>query len=75
MKLKEINQFPNESVWDFDQLLNNLMANLSYRMSDVKHTLLTQKIPHLALHGLHHPRKPMHDPHFTPLDHHTLKKA
>ena len=30
--------------------------------------VLTQKILHSALHGLHHPRTPIHDPHNTPLD-------
>ena len=37
--------------------------------------VLSQKIPHSALHGLQHPRTPTHDPHFTPFDPHTLKKA
>ena len=39
-----------------------------------KGPMLTQEIPHLSLHGLHHPRTPIHDPHLTPFDPHTLKK-
>ena len=57
----------------------NLMMSVSHTMSSCPHTLggnlLTKKIPHLALHGLHHPRTPMHDLHITPLDPHTLKKS
>ena len=36
-KLKEIKQFPTESVWDFDQRLKNLMAKVSFLMSYVQH--------------------------------------
>ena len=57
----------------------NPMMYVGHMMSSCPHTLggnlLTQKIHHLDLHGLHHPRTPMHDPHLTPFDPHTLKKA
>ena len=50
----------------------NPMMSVGRMMSSYPHTLggnlLTRKIPHSALHGLHHPRTPMHDPRFTPLD-------
>ena len=36
-ELKEIKQFPNEMIWDFDQLFNMLMAHFSFQMSDVQH--------------------------------------
>ena len=55
---------PGEDTWLIDSGASKHMTGL-----------LTQKIPHSALYGLHHPRTPMHDPHFTPLDPHTLKKA
>ena len=57
----------------------NPMMSVGHRMSSCPHTLggnlLTQKIPHSTLHGLHHPRTSMYDPHLTPFDPHTLKKA
>ena len=57
----------------------NPMMSVGHTMSSCPHTsggnLLTQKIPHSTLHGLHHPRTPTHDPHLTPFDPHTLKKA
>ena len=28
--LKEIKQFPNESIWDFDQRFNTLMGRVSF---------------------------------------------
>ena len=36
-ELKEIKQYPNESVWDFDQRLKTLMAKVSFGMSNVQH--------------------------------------
>ena len=57
----------------------NPMMSVRHTMSSCPDTsggnLFTQKISHLALHGLHHPRTPMHDPHLTPFDPHTLKRA
>ena len=57
----------------------NPMISIGHMMRSCPHTsggnMLTQKIPHSALHGLHHPSTPMHNPHFTLLDPHTLKKA
>ena len=48
----------------------NPMMSISHTMSSYPHTsrgnLLTQKIPHSALHGVHHPRTPARDPHLTP---------
>ena len=47
----------------------NPMMSVSHTIRSCPHisggNLLTQKIPHSALHGLHHPRTPIHDP---PLD-------
>ena len=40
--------------------------------SHIRGKYVNPKISHLALHGLHHPRTPLHDP---PLDPHTLKIA
>ena len=34
-ELKEIKQFPNETIWDFDQRFKKLMARVSFQMSDV----------------------------------------
>ena len=36
-ELKEIKQFPNEMVWDFDQRFNTLMEWVSFDMSDIQH--------------------------------------
>ena len=36
-ELKEIKQFPNETIWDFDQRFKTLMARVSFQMSDVQH--------------------------------------
>ena len=36
-KLKEIKQFPNETIWDFDQGFKTLMAWVSFQISDVQH--------------------------------------
>ena len=33
-ELKEIKQFPNETIWDFDQRFKTLMARVSFDMSD-----------------------------------------
>ena len=35
-ELKEIKQFPNETIWDFDQQFKTLMAQVSFQMSDVQ---------------------------------------
>ena len=36
-ELKEIKQFPNQTIWDFDQQFKTLMARVSFQMSDVQH--------------------------------------
>ena len=36
-ELKEIKQFSNETIWDFDQRFKTLMARVSFQMSDVQH--------------------------------------
>ena len=36
-ELKEIKQFPNETILDFDQRFKTLMAQVSFQMSDVQH--------------------------------------
>ena len=35
IELKEIKQYPNESIWDFDQQFKTLMAKVSFGMSYV----------------------------------------
>ena len=34
-ELKEIKQFPNETIWGFDQRFKTLMAQVTFHMSDV----------------------------------------
>ena len=36
-ELKEIKQYPNETVWDFDQRFKTLMARVSFEMNDIQH--------------------------------------
>ena len=36
-EIKEIRKLPTESVWDFNQIFNTLMAKVSFQMSDVQH--------------------------------------
>ena len=49
MELKEIKQFPNQTVWDFDQRFKMLMALVSFDMSDVLHKewFITAMVPHI----------------------------
>ena len=37
IELKEIKQFPNEMIWDFDQRFKTLMARVSFQMNDFQH--------------------------------------
>ena len=48
-KLKEIKQFPNETIWDFDQRFKTLMARVSFSMSDVQHKewFIAALVPHI----------------------------
>ena len=48
-KLKEIKQFPNETIWDFDQWFKTLMARVSFQMSDVQHKewFIAVLVPHI----------------------------
>ena len=48
-ELKEIKQFPNETIWDFDQRFKTLMARVNFQMSDVQHKewFITMLIPHI----------------------------
>ena len=39
-ELQEIKQFPNETIWDFNQRVKTLMARVSFSMSDVQHKKL-----------------------------------
>ena len=50
-ELKEIKQFSNESVWYFDQWFKTLMANISFRMSDVQHKewFVVALVPHIHM--------------------------
>ena len=36
-ELKEIKQYPNETVWDFDQRFKTLMARVNFEMNDIQH--------------------------------------
>ena len=48
-ELKEIKQFPNETIWDFDQWFKTLMDRVSFQMSDVQHKewFISMLIPHI----------------------------
>ena len=48
-ELKEIKQFPNETIWDFDQRFKTLMARVSFQMSDVqqKEWFIAMLVPHI----------------------------
>ena len=50
-ELKEIKQYPNESVWDFDQRFKMLMEKFSFRMSDVQHKewFIMALVPHIRM--------------------------
>ena len=37
IELKDTKQFPNETIWDFDQRFKTLEERVSFQMSDVKH--------------------------------------
>ena len=49
IELKEIKQFPNETIWDFDQWFKMLMAQFSFQMSDVQHKewFIIMLVPHI----------------------------
>ena len=36
-EMKKIKQYPNETVWDFDQRFKTLMAKVSFEMRDIQH--------------------------------------
>ena len=46
---KEIKQFPNETVWDFDQRFKTLMARVIFSISDVQHKewFITALVSHI----------------------------
>ena len=48
-ELKEIKQFPNETIWDFDQWFKALMARVSFKMRDVQHKewFIAALVPHI----------------------------
>ena len=48
-ELKEIKQFPNETIWDFDQWFNTLMARVNFQISDVQHKecFISVLVPHI----------------------------
>ena len=48
-KLKEIKQFPNETIWDFVQRFKTLMTQVSFWMSDVQHKewFIAALVPHI----------------------------
>ena len=49
IELKEIKEFPNETIWDFDQWFKTLMARVIFQMSDVQHNewFIVTLIPHI----------------------------
>ena len=49
IELKEIKQFHNETIWDFDQRFKILMARVSFQMSDVQHKewFIAALVPHI----------------------------
>ena len=48
-ELKEIKQFPNEMILDFDQRFKTLMAQVSFQMSDFQHKewFIAAPVPHI----------------------------
>ena len=36
-ELKEIKQYPNETIWDFDQRFKTLMERVNFEMSNIHH--------------------------------------
>ena len=48
-EIKEIKQLSTESIWDFDQGFKNLMAKVSFHMSDVQHKewFIALLLPHI----------------------------
>ena len=48
--MKEIKQLPTDSVWDFDQRFNTLMAKVSFQMLDVQHKewFIMVMLPHIC---------------------------
>ena len=50
-KLKDIKHLSTESVWDFDQRFNILMAKVSFQMSDVqqKEWFIVVMLPHIHI--------------------------
>ena len=48
-EIKEIQQAPTESVWDFDQRFKTLTAKVSFQMSDVQHKewFIVALLPHI----------------------------
>ena len=49
IEIKERKQALTESVWDFDQCFNTLMAKVSFQMSDVQHKewFIAALLPHI----------------------------
>ena len=49
IELKEIKQFPNETIWDFDQRFKTLMARVGFDMSDIQHKewFIAALVPHI----------------------------
>ena len=49
IELKEIKQFPNETVWDFDQRFKSLMEQVNFDMSEVEHKewFIATLVPHI----------------------------
>ena len=50
-ELKEIKQYPNEAVWDFDQRFKMLIEKVRFGMSDVQHKewFIAALVPHIRM--------------------------
>ena len=48
-ELKEIKQFPNETIWDIDQWFKELMARVIFKMNDFHHKewFINVLVPHI----------------------------
>ena len=55
IELKEIKQFSNETIWYFDQRFKMLMAQVSFKMSDVQHKewFIIALVPHIQQPLMH----------------------
>ena len=50
-EIKEIKQYPNKTIWDFDQRFNSLMVRVNFDTSDIQHKkwFIMVLVPHIRL--------------------------